>query len=168
MLDEKMETSVELTRGEAVVLLNRLFGIQGKKNELFNDVEQGSDCAEAIGAASQLGLVRGTGIRQFSPRGRVRTLDYLVMLHRYLIGLNLLAPERHRGGTAGELELHRVPFYAREAVLYFQDGGYLAEGSVPGCLFRPIPRVDAIALLDKLRPAFLEYFPQENNENSLD
>ncbi len=156
-----------MTRGEAVVLLNRLFGIQGRKNELFNDVKQESDYAEAIGAASQLGLIRGTGLRQFSPQGRVRTLDYLVMLHRYLIGLNLLEPEpeRLRRGATDELQLNRVPFYTREAVLFFQYGGYLSEGSVPGGLFRPIPRAEAILLLDKLRQAFLEHLPPENRRD---
>lgn len=135
-----------LIRADAVLLLNRMFGMKDKSAAEFADVAPDSYYAHAIAAANEIGLVNGTGANMFNPHGKVSQLDDMVMFYRYLIHKELTAVEGNLRSADGEqLAMHHVPAYARDAAAYFLKKGFIGS----------MTRFNAIVLLQKLYNAYL-------------
>jgi len=153
--DQKFNGTQQLTRGDAVVMLNRLLGIEGKQAIPFKDVKEGSYYAEAIASASQLGLVRGVSSNEFQPRGNVKKQDFLVMFYRYLDHKKLIGTAQAQSQVTDK-DLKDVPAYAKEAVRYFLNNGFLT-GSVESLeLSGTVTRFDAVILIDKLNQTYFK------------
>lgn len=152
--DYKFNGNAALKRADAIILLNRLFGIKDNLTTAFQDVKQDSYFAGAVGAASELGLVNGTDANTFNPKGHVRNLDYLVMSYRYLTLQKFIAEGDRNDSAAGKQNLGDVPGYAREAVRYFLGQGLIAQADVLR-LSDAVTREEAVVLLAKLDRIYL-------------
>ena len=108
------------TRGDFILLLVRMLGVNVDFEESFADVNDGDYYYEAIGIARKLGIAKGTGNNLFNPKDTILRQDMMVLAERALVLLNKL--DRTSGSSSDISVIDRfadkdqIAGYARESI----------------------------------------------------
>jgi hypothetical protein len=72
----------DVTRAEFAAMLTRALGLKASGSASFTDVSSGAWYAEAVAAASQVGIVQGTSSTTFSPNAKITREEMSALLVR--------------------------------------------------------------------------------------
>ena len=140
----------KVSRADFLLMLSRAanFKATNSGETEFSDVEKSAYYYEAVMAAKELGIAKGTESGSFNPGGSVSREDMAVMVHRTLeaLGKELKAAENLNFSDAAE-----ISDYAKEAV-----GAMVKAGIISGYEtgdFKPknaLSRAEAAVILSKI------------------
>ncbi len=82
--ENKFGAEQNITRGDFVLLISKLFELNGKSGEKFSDISGNDYYYEAICKAREIGIVTGTGENTFKPQENITRQDMMVIIKRAL------------------------------------------------------------------------------------
>ena len=125
---EQFAPQKDITRADFVVLITRLFDLEGEVTENFTDVEKGTYYYNAVGIAKQMGIVTGTQEGSFNPLQSITRQDMMVIIKR---ALQKTGNDRKLTANSGKSisdfdDSSKIASYAKESVDYLISKGIIS------------------------------------------
>lgn len=136
--NKEFAPNVNITRGDFILLLVRMLGVNVDFEDNFTDVNVGDYYYEAIGIARKLGIAKGTGNNMFNPKDTISRQDMMVLTERTLVLLNKLDRTSDISVINRFADKDQIAGYARESI-----ANLVREGLIKGDGVRVMPLANA-------------------------
>ncbi len=123
--DTEFAPQANITRADFVVLIVRFLELDGETAQNFTDINTGAYYFEAVGIASNLGIVSGTGNNEFNPLEPISRQDMMVIIKRALdiTGKSSILTEE-TGKTLSDFgDSDKASVYAKDSIEYLIGRG---------------------------------------------
>lgn len=142
--DGSFKPDQAISRGEFVVLVDRIFKFTGKSASKFKDVPEGRYYTEAVYKAAASGIVSGDGNGSFRPDSPISREEAAVVIAR---AFALKAKDKNTAAKFSDAS--GISAWSREAISALAEKSYISGR--PGNIFDPrasVTRAEAVVMLD--------------------
>lgn len=140
-----------ITRGDFALMVYKAFGLSAASSTgNFSDVPSSAYYAQAVNSLHSLGIVNGVGNGRFGPNNRVTREDALIMVRQAMRAVGWSASDGYSSTLSSYSDGSTVSEYARGAVTFALQMGYLPTAGGRIAPREPLTRVDMAQILHRV------------------
>ncbi len=140
-----------ITRGDFALMVYKAFGLStASSSGRFSDVPSSAYYAQAVNALASLGIVSGVGGGRFGPNNRVTREDALIMVRQAMRAVGWSASDGYSSTLSAYSDGNTVSEYAKGAVSFALQMGYLPVSNGRVAPREQLTRVDMAQILHRV------------------
>lgn len=113
-----------IKRGDFILILTRMLGINGEFTENFADVPETSYYYNAIGSAKAAGIAKGSG-ENFMPENPITREDLITLAYRAFAGMGYISEAQDLSALDGFADKGEISDYAQSAMASMVGAGII-------------------------------------------